>query len=1244
MTAEVDVYEPEGIKGSVAEEEQCGLDLAKAKDDADGSYVFVNGTDAKDDDVVEANENGDALLSHFENKGDVGGDCNGDGGLVFVADRGTFIDAQPSQSVKAVDDETPVPQVSDAKPVVAECDCESPLHTNGKVEVEDGDDIRDDDDDNDNDNDDEVVDKVQEEESKSNSARDADADEHEESHISVNNENFPSVTAQEESKSNSDSEVSVNENSPSVFTQEESESNYLADAKEHEESEISAGENFRTLVAQDKQQAEFTSQVVTLEGSTAHFGDSTEQNSTNVLSVEANSSVSDDNDIDDTIRQSTLLGIEVNDNSGPVVAAAGANDVRSEPETCYATAEGEKQVTNAAAIRDVDVDVDLEAGISNSGTECPLTEEQPHSDTLVVAASLTVDLKSASEIESTYASNSGSLPVDDGDLHNPAGHSESAVGSNLDFVQESEGIGGIDRDEAPTSSSGDNLEGQNVGQHVDTPPASLDIDLKPESEVENTCAPNTRNMPGEDGILSESNDLHSHAVDNGSAADRNLDFVHVEGDVEPTCKEAKSIDGIHRVEASTSSPEDSLEDTSVDNDGGTHSSQSANSKPESEAKNTSALNSTNMSDDNGAVSESRDLQSPVLDSGSIVDSDLDPEHVERDVKPNCQEAESIDGILRDEASASSPEDNLETQNAGIEVVKKPFYFLIRIPRSDEENLRERIKHAQLEVEEKTKRRDAIRGKIQMKRATCKEFDDAVQSALMEERAARDSVKSKRQEVDSVQLMINKVKNAISVEDIDGRIRNMEHMIEHETLPLREEKQLIREIKQLKQLREQLSLSIGKQDEIQQALGRKDQIEERLKVLRKEIDLLRDNLLKAELVTRAAKKKFNDENDELNELLSHFKAADGIRQEAYAHMQSLKKQQYEKNKYFWRYKDDVKAANNLASTGDREQLQCLCIDQVEKVMELWNRNDDFRKEYIRCNTRSTLRRLGTLDGRSLGPDEEPPVIPYIVHERVAKNNSVAPISTQEQEKQVVIVEAEKPDKSAAKIEERENQKAKTKKPAKHASLGNGPPAISGWIEIEEAREEEKKLTKEEAELARKAEELRKEEEAAKLKEQRRLEEKAKAKEALERKKRIAEKAQARAAIRAQKEAEQKQKEREKRAVKKDRKKANGTEATNGISEGDSGVAPSLEIPSGSPKESEAKEKPTALKRPQKASSHSQLTKLQTRAKPMPLPLRNRSKRRMQPWMWTLVAVALFFVLFLMGNSNLSSKSCLQWLGF
>lgn len=197
------------------------------------------------------------------------------------------------------------------------------------------------------------------------------------------------------------------------------------------------------------------------------------------------------------------------------------------------------------------------------------------------------------------------------------------------------------------------------------------------------------------------------------------------------------------------------------------------------------------------------------------------------------------------------------------------------------------------------------------------------------------------------------------------------------------------------------------------------------------------------------------------------------------------------------------------------------------MELWNNNDEFRKEYVRCNTRSTLRRLRTLDGRSLGPDEEPPVIPNSLNERIGrslfaptKDSSVLIVSTVEQEKQMVPAAAETADdKSVVNVTNQKNRTAKNKNPTKSAT-GAVSATISGRDEIEETKEEHKQ-TKEEEELARKAEELRKEEEAAKLKEQRRLEEKAKAKEALERKKRNAEKAQARAELRAQKEAEQKQ---------------------------------------------------------------------------------------------------------------------------
>lgn len=58
---------------------------------------------------------------------------------------------------------------------------------------------------------------------------------------------------------------------------------------------------------------------------------------------------------------------------------------------------------------------------------------------------------------------------------------------------------------------------------------------------------------------------------------------------------------------------------------------------------------------------------------------------------------------------------------------------------------------------------------------------------------------------------------------------MKNRIEHETLPLKEEKHLIREIEQLQQQCKHISSNVGKQGEVLQALDQKDQIEEHSKV-------------------------------------------------------------------------------------------------------------------------------------------------------------------------------------------------------------------------------------------------------------------------------------------------------------------------------------------------------------------------------------------------------------------------------
>ncbi|XP_022982000.1 uncharacterized protein LOC111480984 [Cucurbita maxima] len=637
---------------------------------------------------------------------------------------------------------------------------------------------------------------------------------------------------------------------------------------------------------------------------------------------------------------------------------------------------------------------------------------------------------------------------------------------------------------------------------------------------------------------------------------------------------------------------------------------------------------------------SDDCTSETEVKGSAVNDEVDLNPMsdiasQTDSKPTKEETEVVHSC-QNEPSPISPEGSIEAlagKNVGTEAGTKPLNFLVRVPKFGDVNIREQIKSAQMEVDQTTKDRDAIRVQIQIVRAAWKVLSDNLEAAVSEGRAARDLLKSKRQEIDSVQSVITKVKNAMSIGDIDGRVRSIEHSIEHETLPLKEEKQLIREIKQLKQLREQLSSTTGKQNELQQALDQKDQFEERLRLLRKEMDLLRGNVLKAESVIKAAKKICNDESLKLDELQSKFKAADKIRQEAYANLQSLRKQLYDKNKYYWKYRDDVKEANEIASSGDVERLQRFSVNQVECMMELWNTNAEFREEYIKTNMRSTLRRLKTLDGRSLGPNEEPHALNHIVKERPARDNSLSTVSkTLEPEKLIPAENMRDNDKPVIEVVKTKNQPTKNKKPTTVVALVNGLGNISCENDVEEPpRPVEIKRTREEEELAAKAEELRKKEEAIKLKEQHKLEEKTKAKEALERKSRNAEKAHARAATKARKEAEEREKLREKRAKKKARKMAAAeTEAGNGLEERESGI-----ITESTPKEvsENTGKQGTAAKRPQKASQ-SQYTKHSKTKSTIPPHLRNRSKRGMQPWMWVLLATLIVFVVFFVGATTAS----------
>lgn len=139
----------------------------------------------------------------------------------------------------------------------------------------------------------------------------------------------------------------------------------------------------------------------------------------------------------------------------------------------------------------------------------------------------------------------------------------------------------------------------------------------------------------------------------------------------------------------------------------------------------------------------------------------------------------------------------------------------------------------------------------------------VEAAKEVERAARDTESEKKKEIQAVQLkignLIGDLKNANLIDGIDDQVKvlvqpdtklfvffsfncltwwlaalwlqiaSLERTLQHETMTLKQEKQLVEEIKKLKERREKLSSGMDPEMQIKEALDLKNQISASLKV-------------------------------------------------------------------------------------------------------------------------------------------------------------------------------------------------------------------------------------------------------------------------------------------------------------------------------------------------------------------------------------------------------------------------------
>nr|CAB3457444.1 unnamed protein product [Digitaria exilis] len=580
-----------------------------------------------------------------------------------------------------------------------------------------------------------------------------------------------------------------------------------------------------------------------------------------------------------------------------------------------------------------------------------------------------------------------------------------------------------------------------------------------------------------------------------------------------------------------------------------------------------------------------------------------------------------------------------------EVIGPQKVYMIKIPRFAGEDLWAKTQAAQAHLDQLTQERDAINRRKQKQKAICDQYREKLDAARREEREARAAHGDKKNDLNSVRSVIGKMNQANSIEEIDELIATKERTMQHETISLKAEKLLIKEINDLKAQRKQLFSNIGSKAEISEAFDQKDHIHERHKALKKDSDVLFTNLKSLEENTRKILKSFEEEKIALRKLSEEYRAANELRQKAYSEWSELKAEPWKKvrvlpvavlNQYFFMYRENRNVAENIKNSGDMCKLQSYCNNQIDRVMEMWNEDEDFRKKYVEANKISSLRRLGTLDGRTLGPDEDPPVIPS----RRPMNTSplTAPSPDVHTLTSVPAPVLAMPASVPASGESfpvlpspQTSKRAKSKSSVGSAQNENKAVSASEAEDIKQTEKEKARLMEEKLELARKAEEVaRKEEElrkerAAAEKERLRLEQKVKAKEAEERKRRKAEKEKERAEFKARKEAE----EREKKKARKDKKKGPTSTDPNTIDDSHAAALASADTDSNASDNSREVEvsQQTAHKRLSRpAAAIKQLNRVQ----PMPAPLRNRGKRKMRQYILMAVAMLSVLALFAAGN--------------
>ncbi|XP_074365684.1 proton pump-interactor 1-like isoform X2 [Apium graveolens] len=527
------------------------------------------------------------------------------------------------------------------------------------------------------------------------------------------------------------------------------------------------------------------------------------------------------------------------------------------------------------------------------------------------------------------------------------------------------------------------------------------------------------------------------------------------------------------------------------------------------------------------------------------------------------------------------------------------FYMVKYRLYDDQETKSQLDYADRELKKLNQARYQLNDKIRAKKAERAQVYSQLRTFIDESKQYRQIIDEKRKEIEPLHQALGKLRNSntggsyicSSEEELNNVIKSLNYRIQHESIPLSEEKQLIREIKQLEGTREKVIANAVVTAKIKESHGEKESIQDQVKQIGSGLDGVRKEKKEVQTKVDQLDKEKKAIEEVIKALEEEEKTISKDRDVIYEKIRELRKQLDQGNAPFYNNRTTLIKARGLAANKDVEGLRDLANTEVDTFMSLWSSTKAFRDDYERRILPSLDTRQLSRDGRMRNPDEKPLVVkepppPAQKTEIVAK-----PQPKQVKEDSTIINQNEKSTKQQ-------------KEPSKEVPIPESIVVVSAVKDNEFEDPQKEPLP-----LIKKVDE-------AKLKELKREEEIAKAKQAQERKKKLAEKAAAKAAIKAQKEAEKKLQDREKKAAKKAAASVSVTteEPTEATADmvSETGTADEAIQAVAAPKTKERKQKTTVRSRG-KAKGPDSLSKILKR------------KKAVNYWTWAAAIAAILAVL-------------------